>query len=713
MAVITWTSAASGNWSIASNWSGGQVPGAGDDAVVNLPGAYLISVSGVTVNSLTLNDAAGAITTTGSVTITAGLSIAAGSLTVAFGTDLTANTLSNQGTIVDNGLLTLTNYDGPSLEKIGGSGALFLEGGLNSAGSTLDLQSLGSLMLGIAGTIQGTLLNFNSVVELDASIPTLGTVTLDKATIGGSPRFNIGSGTTTYIDNGLILTGANGTGPGALTFQAAAGEFGLVQFNGNQTIDNASILGTNGTFDDPGTLTLGNALTFTAGEPLHGSLMLGSSGTIVNLGTVQTEGASGLFIGGKSFSNGGLIQGSPGTTVVEINFLSIRPDSLNNLANGQIATNGGHIEFQNAVTNAGSISADGGGIIFSDGTFDNLANGVIEISAGTITFAAPVTVTNDGTIASNGGSIGISPILTGVGSVMLQGNGVVEVDTATAGSETFDFIGAGTLALDQPTFVPSAIDGFAPDDTIRLGVTATAVSYTSGDLKMQIGGGQTFDLAITGSHTLADFIVNTGSASTTINLACFAEGTRIRTTRGPIPVERLREGDLVVVADSDRALPVVWIGYRTVDCRRHPKPASVWPVRIAAGAFARNMPQRDLYLSPDHAVFVDGVLIPVKYLISGTTIAQVRRHRITYYHVELPCHAVLIAEGLAAESRLPTMDRWAFVNGGGPVALHPDFHSQAWEAQGCAPLVVTGAVLADIRARLDRRAFDRPSLRRA
>lgn len=711
MVVITWTSAASGNWSTASNWSGGLVPGAGDDAVVNLPGAYLITVSGVTVNSLTLNDAAGAITSTGSVTITAGLSIAAGALTVAFGTDLTANTLSNQGTIVDNGLLTLTNYDAPSLERIGGSGALFLQSGLNDVGGTLDLQSLGSLSLYIEGTIQGgTILNFNNVVQFTA--PSDGTLTLDSVRIGGSPQFNIGSGTV-YAGNGVVLTGANGTGRGSLDFEAAAGQFGLVQFIGNQTIDNASIVGTNGTFDDPGTLTFGSGLTFTAAEPLHGTLVLGNSGTIVNLGTVQTNGASGLFIGGKSFSNGGLIQGSPGTTVVGINFLSIRPDSLNNLANGQIATNGGHIEFQNAVTNAGSISADGGGIIFSDGTFDNLANGVIEISAGTITFAAPVTVTNDGTIASNGGSIGISPILTGVGSVMLQGNGVVEVDTATAGSETFDFIGAGTLALDQPTFVPSAIDGFAPDDTIRLGVTATAVSYTSGDLKMQIGGGQTFDLAITGSHTLADFIVNTGSASTTINLACFAEGTRIRTTRGPIPVERLREGDLVVVADSDRALPVVWIGHRTVDCQRHPKPASVWPVCIAAGTFAHNVPERDLYLSPDHAVFVDAVLIPVKYLINGTTIASVRRDRITYYHVELPHHAVLIAEGLTTESRLPTMDRWAFVNGGGPVALHPDFHSQAWEAQGCAPLVVTGAVLTDIRARLDRRAFDRPSLRRA
>jgi hypothetical protein len=244
-------------------------------------------------------------------------------------------------------------------------------------------------------------------------------------------------------------------------------------------------------------------------------------------------------------------------------------------------------------------------------------------------------------------------------------------------------------------------------------VAATPISYTSGDLKMQIGGGQTFDLAVTGSHTLADFIVTTGTASTNVNLACFAAGTRIRTARGPVAVERLRESDLVVVADLDHALPVVWIGYRTVDCKRHPKPASVRPVRIAAGAFARNEPQRDLYLSPDHAVFVDDVLIPVKYLINDKTIASVRRNKVTYYHVELPRHAVLLAEGLTVESLLPDSDRSGFVNGGGAIALHPDFHSQAWEAHGCAPLVVTGPLLDKVRARLDRRVFDQSSRRRA
>src|SRR5207237_4737837 len=100
------------------------------------------------------------------------------------------------------------------------------------------------------------------------------------------------------------------------------------------------------------------------------------------------------------------------------------------------------------------------------------------------------------------------------------------------------------------------------------------------------------------------------------NVPCFARGTSIATPHGEIAVEDLRVGDRVLTASGD-ARPIVWIGHRHVDCTRHPRIDLVHPVHIRPGALAEGQPTRDLWLSPDHALFHDGVLIPVLCLIHG------------------------------------------------------------------------------------------------
>ena len=187
---------------------------------------------------------------------------------------------------------------------------------------------------------------------------------------------------------------------------------------------------------------------------------------------------------------------------------------------------------------------------------------------------------------------------------------------------------------------------------------------------------------------------------------CYLAGTLVATPRGEVPVEQLAVDGLVHAQDAGAA-PIKWIGHRRVDCLRHPKPQKVWPVRVCAGAFAEGLPLRDLWLSPDHAVFVGEVLIPIKYLINGISIEQVPMDEVTYYHVELEHHDVLLAEGLPAESYLDTGDRFNFENGGGPISLHPEFSARRWEtariweALGCARLIVTGPELDAVRQRVN------------
>jgi hypothetical protein len=186
-------------------------------------------------------------------------------------------------------------------------------------------------------------------------------------------------------------------------------------------------------------------------------------------------------------------------------------------------------------------------------------------------------------------------------------------------------------------------------------------------------------------------------------------GTLISTERGEIRVEDLREGDNLQTVIRGQQQTIVWIGHRRISCNRHPEPEKVWPVRISANAFGSGLPRRDLWVSPDHAIYVGDSLIPVKYLINDKTIAQQPIDEVEYYHVELARHDLVLSEGLPTESYLDTGDREKFNCAGIRISLYPDFFaplypdqsSLIWEAKGCAPLVVTGPEVVAARKLLE------------
>jgi hypothetical protein len=185
--------------------------------------------------------------------------------------------------------------------------------------------------------------------------------------------------------------------------------------------------------------------------------------------------------------------------------------------------------------------------------------------------------------------------------------------------------------------------------------------------------------------------------------ACFAAGTAILTTEGEVLVEHLAPGDITVLADGATA-EIKFIGRRHIDLRRHPRPETVRPIRIQPGALGGGLPARQLVLSPDHALFIDNVLVQAKDLIDNATIFQDNAvTEIEYFHVELPTHAILLAEGTPAESYLDTGNRGIFENGGEPILLHPDLMQTRREAESIAPLCKAGPTLTALRAQLQSR----------
>jgi len=176
------------------------------------------------------------------------------------------------------------------------------------------------------------------------------------------------------------------------------------------------------------------------------------------------------------------------------------------------------------------------------------------------------------------------------------------------------------------------------------------------------------DNQINGSGPLGS-LTSTGPGSEAP--VCFMSGTRILTSSGEVNVEELKAGDLVVTTDG-RAVPVRWIGRQTV-LRAFADETSL-PIRIRAGALDENVPSRDLLVSQQHAVLVDGILVQAGALINGTTIVRERDvpGKFVFYHIELDDHSLILAERTPAETFVDNIDRANFDNWSEYQALYPD-----------------------------------------
>jgi hypothetical protein len=437
-------------------------------------------------------------------------------------------------------------------------------------------------------------------------------------------------------------------------------------------------------------------------------------------------------LGGRDFTavsslvvNGTVMLGG-GTLSAPVNGLTIG-------ANGDIV-GFGVIDAGTAVNDSGTIEASGGTL--SVPGLNNLPGaGTLQADVGASLVltafggAYQESVVNNGTIdvafgGLGSGTLAITGPYSGTGGFLIQGGfdgndrTILELPSTVSGNVAFDQ-NFGELLLDNAATFNGTLSDFGNNSTIVIeGISnAASVTLSGNSLDLNDSGGalvQAVSLnAGSMDYTSAVFSVveNAGSTAATVTVtgvqpACFAAGTRIRTWADEVPVEQLAVGDVVRARFAGTA-SVVWIGRRQVDCRNHVKPVDVWPVRVAAHAFGPRMPHRDLVLSPDHAVFVDDVLIPVRHLINGETVVQEPVDAVTYYHIELGEHDVLMADGMPVESYLEDGARGLFDNIDGPVAKQPGLAQRRWEALGCAPLVVTGpkltAVVARLRERLPRR----------
>ena len=607
----------------------------------------------------------------------AGVNLAAGATLV---NDATIDTGSFGGSGIDMaGNASLTNSANAVI-----SGGLGVKAGLNEAVSG---NPSGATIIN-AGTISG--------------------VVTGIAAYQGGVVTNAASGTIS-INNGL---GGSGNPTEAIT--AGAGR------EGSLTLSNAGLIsadvhtGSGVLLDDGGAIS--NAAGGTIIAYVAGVANSYGSATLSNAGTIEAKGSALFQVQGTATTSIGVALGASGVVTNAAGGVisgAIGAESGTIINAGTIASSLGNagtaVAFGNY--NADVVIDPGARFIGAVNAYGNtfVTNNTIELasanSIGTISgigshYTDFQTITEDaGARWQIDGTIGVAETITiGQGATLAIGS-------AVASSVAIDFAaGSGALVLSDPAQFSGTIGQIAPGDTIdfislpyQTVDQATLASNNALEVtnagavlaKVQLNpagqyGGLHFNLAQDGTGTAI--------------VPCFARGTRIRLLRGEIAVEALRVGDRVVVLGGG-VRPVRWIGWRRIDLGRHPRPETVRPVRILAAAFGPGLPARDLVVSPGHALFVDGALIPAEYLVNGATIIREDVDEVAYFHVELDHHAVLFSENLPTESYLDRGNRAAFENSAGVVALHPDFTAHDG-AGACLPLVLAGEKLAAARRRL-------------
>lgn len=305
-----------------------------------------------------------------------------------------------------------------------------------------------------------------------------------------------------------------------------------------------------------------------------------------------------------------------------------------------------------------NLNAGSNGNLFIDNTQDQF-NTEMDGFTATLTLTIPV---NSGQF--NSIRIGIadvqdanydSTVLIAADSVQTT---LVAIDDTTTlfpdGSKIIDLLSndvnstAGTLTIThlngQPV-VAGDIVTLNSGQQVQLNADGTVTVLGDGDTELFLF---TYEVASSTGQTDVGF-------ATVDSVPCCVAGTRIRTPSGPVPVEDLRPGDLIITRDEG-AQPLRWIGRRQVKAE-----GDFAPIRIAADTFGRH---RELWVSPLHRALIRDalsellfgeaeVLVAARDLVNDRSVRRIEGGRVDYVHIMFDRHQVVYSEGLPTESFLP------------------------------------------------------------
>ncbi|ABI62033.1 Hint domain-containing protein [Granulibacter bethesdensis] len=681
----------------------------------------VLNVGGTIINFGTIS-AAGTAANTGNGVVGAAIYLAstnANTLQLGITSRITGTAVANAA-----GTNTLELLSGTAAGTITGLGRNYVgfQNAVVDAGATWTLSGTNTIITGNnftnrgiainAGTFSGAMTLAASSVMTNAASAILSNGTLSSAIFGtGTSAAIINNGTIQGAQSGtaLISLAASST----LTnigqiIQTGSAATGLSMANGGIIVNSGTIsaAGGNNTGIVMASGTITNSSLIIAGSGQSTGISMTGAGSINNTGTISAIGALSqavILAGGGTVTNSGsiLTQGSARTA---INF---------GAGNSRLAISG-------SSTIVGQVTAAGtGNVLELDG------NGTTLSGFGTqYTGFQTINVKGDGWV--------LADTLTNT-NILMQTTGTVTVSQALAASNTITMGGtssagaaSGNIIISTPgTALAATVSDFGNGESITL----TGLAYQASDVVDVVSSGGNVFLIL--SHVAGDGTKTQyysikldpnahdqnykmrqaqGGNGVTVyddGTPCYVHGTLILTDRGEVPVEDLQIGDNVITA-SGAVRPIRWLGRRSYNGRFIKGRLDVLPVRIRQGALDGVLPKRDLLVSPLHAMFIDGVLVPAGRLVNGVSIIQEQHvETVSYVHIELDTHDVVIAEGAASETYVEDNNRKMFHNahtyageGASKIQKRSRKRNGIISANYYATRVVDGIMLESIRKRL-------------
>lgn len=276
------------------------------------------------------------------------------------------------------------------------------------------------------------------------------------------------------------------------------------------------------------------------------------------------------------------------------------------------------------------------------------------------------------------GGTGNDTLIGGMGNDLLDGGDGIDALSGGAGNDSID-AGAGNDTIFADAGADTILGG-ADSDLIVEDLNAIGDVVDGGESP---GDYDELDLSAWGwaltnvvydpmnaENGIVEFLDNSGAVIGSMAFSniekvipCFTPGVMISTDRGEVAVEMLQPGDLVMTRDHGLQ-PIAWIGSRKLGLADLIAQPCLQPVKIGQGALGYGLPLRDMLVSPQHRMLIEGalpemlfgeaeVLVAATHLTALEGVSQMLTPGVTYIHLMFKRHEIISANGSWSESFQP------------------------------------------------------------